>query len=242
MGMLRELTIVIFIIICNFRAISGQTAFNGSFKMSFDVAEREKNVPLLWYVEDGKANNQMTFELQDEMIKKGVSKRVLFNPSDSTWTMLIEFNKIKQGSRIHAAAMYRDSIKHTSLIVKSTKEKRIIEGYQCSKIIFESDSSIAEGWVTKDINFDLCNIYRLLSHCGMMNEYIQKGEWYFSDKVKTMILELTSRNKSTGESYTLKITNVTPGNINKKFFNLDGFKISDIPEGLNCGVSIENSK
>lgn len=140
----------------------------------------------------------------------GVSKRVLFNPSDSTWTMLIEFNKVKQGSRIHASAMYRDSVKHTPVTIKTTKEKRIIDSYHCNKIIFESKDHIAEGWVTKEINFDLCNIYRLLSHCGMMNEYIHKGDWYFSDKVKNMILELTSRNKITGEIHTLKISNVKP--------------------------------
>lgn len=216
-----------------------QNPFYGSFTMSFESTDSIKNIPLQWHILQEVDGGKMTFELQDEMKKKGVSKRVLFNPADSTWTMLIAFNKIKQGSRIHAAAMYRDTIKHIPLNVKITKEKKIIDGYMCNKIIFESDQNIAEGWMTKNIKFDICNVYGLLSHCGMMNEYIHKGDWYFADDIHHMIIQLNSRNKETGKTYSLKISNIKAGDVNLNFFKIDDFKIADIPEGLNCGISVK---
>jgi glucan-binding YG repeat protein len=206
--------------------------------MSFSSTDSIKNIPLQWFIQKQTDGGKMTFELQDEMKKKGVSKRVLFDPADSTWTMLIAFNKIKQGSRIHAGSMYSDTIKHIPLIVKSTREKKIINGYSCNKIILESEENIAEGWVTKEIKFDLCQIYKLLSHCGMMNEYIQKGDWYFANS-NNMIVELNSRNKETGKIFSLKISNILPGDMNENFFKIDDFKIADIPEGLNCGISVK---
>ena len=207
--------------------------------MSFNISDSAIETPLLWNIEPVSEGGKMAMEIQDEMIKKGVSKRVLFNPADSTWTMMIAFNKIKQGSRIHAAAMYRDTTKRSVLLKKSSTETRKIEGYHCKKIILESEKYSADVWITDEIKFDLTNIYRLLCHCGMMSEVIRKGDWYFSKDIKNMIMEITSRNKITGENYTMKITSVKPGEINKIFFTTEGFKIADIPEGLNCGVVME---
>ena len=42
--------------------------------------------------------------------------------------------------------------------------------------------------------------------------------------------------KITGETYTMSISIVKSGDINNSYFTTDGFKISDITEGLNCGV------
>src|SRR5258708_31762987 len=114
-------------ILLNFFVIntSAQSSFRGSFLMSFISEEKNKiNAPLLLNVDSGK----MVMEIQDEMKKKGVSKRVLFDPVDSTWTMGIEFTNVKQATRIHAAAMFRDSTEKKKITVKVTREKRLIEG------------------------------------------------------------------------------------------------------------------
>ena len=77
----------------------------------------------------------MVLQVQDNMLKKGVNKRVLFKPADSTWTMTISFNNVKQGTRIHGAAMFRDTAKHKPVKFTNTSEKKILEGYICNKII-----------------------------------------------------------------------------------------------------------
>jgi hypothetical protein len=51
-----------------------------------------------------------------------------------------------------------------------------------------------------------------------------------------MILEVRSLNLATGDIYTMKISNLQPGASNPELFEIDGYRISVIPEGQNCGV------
>ena len=71
-----------------------------------------------------------------------------------------------------------------------------------------------------------------------MSEFVRNGDWYKFNKINGMILEVTSKNKSTGESYTMSISEIKTGVINNTFFSINGFLISDIPEGQNCGVKV----
>jgi len=184
---------------------------------------------------------KMAMEIQDEMKKKGVDKRVLFNPQDSTWTMLMEYVNTKIGTRIHAAAMFRDSTKVSKMKMKSSAARRTIAGYSCKKIILESDAYRSEVWLTNQFNFDLCYLYKLMNHCGLMSEYVRHGDWFTWKNSRGMIIEVTSANKKSGESYTMNISMIKPGIINESLFNTKGFKISEIPEGQNCGVPVKDN-
>jgi hypothetical protein len=203
--------------------------------MSFISQESDKEFPLLWNVESLSSGGKIVMEIQDEMKKKGVSKRVLFNNNDSTWTMLMSFNKVKQGTRIKANAMYRDTMKHRKISTKMTKEKKIIQGYNCNKMIVESEKYFADVWTTNEIKFDLCRVYRLLSHCGMMNKSISNGDWFMVKSLKNIVMEVTSKNKSTGMTYTMMVTELKPNVTDTSQFASKGFLISDIPEGQSCG-------
>ncbi len=218
----------------------GQENFSGNLLMSFKASiGPNKDFPLLWNIEKEIEGGRMVLEIQDDMQKKGVSKRVLFNPKDSTWIMMMEYNQVKQGTKIHAAKMFNDTLKPTLFKINKTKEKRIISGHECKKTILISDKFISEVWTTKELKLNLSYIYKLLSHCGLMSESIRNGDWYNFNKISGMILEVTSKNKSTGESYTMSISDIKTGVINNKFFSTNGFRISDIPEGQNCGVVIK---
>lgn len=219
--------------------ISAQKPFQGSFLMSFNSAEPDKDSPLLWNIRLDSTGGEMALQVQDNMLKKGVNKRVLFKPADSTWTMLINFNKVKQGTRIYAAAMFRDTSKHRPVTVRKLKDEKIISGYLCKKLTVESEKYFAEVWYTNEIKFDMCGIYRLLSHCGMMSEVVRKGDWFMNRKLKTMVLEATSTNKKTGLFYTMIISGIN-SLIDQSFFDLNGFKISEIPEGENCGPIVKD--
>jgi len=222
------------------KIVAGQEPFNGSFLMSFKSDVESKNdFPMLWNIEKLKSGGRMVLEIQDEMQKKGISKRVMFNPSDSTWMMLMEYNLVKQGTRIKASKMFTDSLKQTNFQVIKKNEKNIIEGYKCKKITLESDQYFSEAWVTSDIKFNLGYMYKLLSHCGLMGEFVSKGDWFTYKNISGMVLEVTSKNKSTNQTYTMSISTIKPGIITESFFSTKGFKISDIPEGQSCGVSVK---
>ena len=218
---------------------AGQEYFNGNFLMSFKTSmSPNRDFPLLWNIEKEMEGGQMVLEIQDDMLKKGVSKRVLFNPNDSTWIMMMQYNQVKQGTKIHAAKMFNDTIKPELFKIKKTKEKRNVSGHVCKKIILTSDKYISEVWTTEELKLNLSYIYKLLSHCGLMSEFVRNGDWYKFNKINGMILEVTSKNKSTDESYTMSISEIKTGVINNTFFSINGFLISDIPEGQNCGVKV----
>jgi len=214
-----------------------QEVFRGSFVMSFEFpsSQGKSEPPFLWNIDGSK----MAMEIQDEMKNKGVSKRVLFDPADSSWVMSISYNKVKQATRIHAAAMFRDSITHELPVVKKTRLTKMISGYPCRLYKMESSLYSAECWFTGAIEFDIGNICKLLQHCGMMSAMVGKGDWFYREQKKGMILEVKSTSKKSGESYTMLISSLEQNAVNPALFSLDGFKISEIPEGQNCAPILE---
>src|SRR6185436_8480523 len=231
---LRLIAIGLLFFCCGIISSSAQKIFNGSFMMTFSSSQQnaKQDPPMFWNVDSGK----VMMEIQDEMYKKGVSKRVLFTPADSTWTMIMQLRSVKEAVRVHANAMFHDTMKQPEIKTKSTSEKKVIEGFNCKKIIIENDSAIDEAWITSEIKFNLSKIYKLLCHCGLMGGFAEKGSWYFQKNPKGMVLEVTSKRKDNGHSYTMNISQIQPGIINKNLFDLKDFKFSDIPEGQNCGT------
>ena len=239
--LMRRKPIILCVLIACFFDTTGQDIFHGSFLMSFKSSSNENTeAPMLWNIESVAAGGKMGLEIQDEMLIKGVSKRVIFNPADSTWTMLLSLNSVKQGTMVRRAAMYREEETKKITKVLNTEEKRIINGYKCRKTIVESKAYIAELWITDKVKFDLCRIYKLLAHCGMVSEFMRKGDWFYWHNDKGMILEVLSRNKESGENYSMTISDIKKDVVNEKAFDMIGFKISEIPEGQNCGVKMED--
>ena len=217
-----------------------QADFSGSFLMSFESTGSEKQEPSLsWNVHSTKSDHKMVMEIKDEMNKKGVSKRVLFDPADSTWIMMMAYNNVKQAVRVHASSMFRDSVPPKKVVFKKTNIEKVIEGYKCKKYTLESENYFSEIWVTEQVEFNLNKVYTLLSHCGMTGDLVRKGDWFRQKKIRGMILEVRTTNKSTGSNYTVKITQIKSGIIEEALFKLTGFRISDIPEGQNCGAVLE---
>jgi hypothetical protein len=205
--------------------------------MTFNSAQVNASLndaPMLWNIDSPK----MVLEIQDDMKKRGVSKRVLFDSVDSSWTMIMQFNNVNQATRICAAAMFRDTAKLQLPKIIPTKDKQTIYGYFCKKYITESDDYHAELWVTDKINFNLFKIYELLSHCGMMTDFVRKGDWYRLRKIKGMVMQVKSVKKETGETYSVSISEIKPGIVTDSLFSLKGFRISEIPEGQSCGPTV----
>ena len=74
----------------------------------------------------------------------------------------------------------------------------------------------------------------------VVSEFMRKGDWFYWHNDKGMILEVISRNKESGENYSMTISDIKKDVVNEKAFDMIGFKISEIPEGQNCGVKMED--
>ncbi len=237
--MIRK-TVILLCLTLKLTLLSAQNSFHGNFLMSFrSAAGSDQDAALLWNIQSALDGGKMAMEILDDMKIKGVTKRVLFNPADSTWTMTMEYVNSKVGTRIHAAAMFRATMKVQKIKMKTSGGRRIIDGYRCKKIILESDDYLSEVWLTDQFTFDLCYISKLVTHCGLMSDYVRHGDWFNWKNTKGMILEVTSTKKKTGESYTMNISEVKAVEVSQAFFNTSGFKISEIPEGQNCGAGLE---
>lgn len=239
---LRVFVMLILIHLASMDYVIAQADFQGRFLLTFNTTTGSSpEAPLMWNVQSKSGGRRMAIEIEDDMRQKGVKKYVMFNPVDSTWLMLMEIGNIRQGTKIHRAAMYRDTIKEEKSKYLITKEHRIIAGYDCKKCVRISNLYTSDLWITEQLNFDISNGYRLLSHCGMMGEIVRKGDWYNFKNKKGMILEVTSKNKVSGETYTIGVSAVKPNQADEKLFNVNAYKLSDIPEGQNCGP-VENAR
>jgi hypothetical protein len=214
-------------------------SFNGSFLMTFSSEKDYSDYPMRWYAHNSSSEKKIAMEVQDEMIVKGVSRRILFDNADSTWTMLIAFNSIKQATRIRVASVFSDTMFQKKIKIIKTKESKILSGYKCRKIITESAGYTTEIWMTEDIKFDMLTIYKLLSHCGMLSDNVKKGDWYKAIGLHGMAIQVMSINKISGDAYTMRISEIKTNDIRPEFMSLTGFRISDIPEGQSCGIAVE---
>lgn len=204
--------------------------------MSFESTGTQSKEPsILWTIRQDTKHPDYMMEIKDEMNVKGVIKRAMFSPADSTWIMTLAYNMNKQAVKVHSSSMYRDSVQDDKKITfKKTTEQKRIQGILCRKVIFESEKYYSEVWVSDSFKVELAKLYGLMSHCGMAGEFIRKGDWYKTGKVKGMILEVYCREKKTGASYTIRISSIHTGSVDDKIFSLSGFKISEIPEGQSC--------
>lgn len=212
-----------------------QQIFRGSFLMSFSFSTKENMPPLLWNVDGDK----IAIEIQDTMKRKGVTRRIVFNALDSTWTMCMEFNNVKQGTRMRTQKMAGKEVAIKPSHLKTINSKIKSGMYAAEKKVCQTKTSTDTLDVTQQFNFDVPKHYQLLCHCGLINISLRKGSWYHIKKNKGMIVTAKSFDKLNNNSYTVSITNIKPGDINPDLFNLKGFKISDIPEGQSCGPMVK---
>jgi hypothetical protein len=228
---------IIFSLILKSAGAFSQKDFSGAFTMRIQTSDpSDKEWPLNWFLQSKSEGSKMAMIIKDDQSQKGVIKRVIFNPSDSTWLMLMGINKIKQGTKIHRAAMFRDSTERVIYRLANSNETKFIEGYKCRKFILKTKKNESEIWVTNQLNCNIGFLYKLLRHCGMIESSARKGDWHRAKLIKGMILEVRSLNLATGDIYTMKISNLQPGASNPELFEIDGYRISVIPEGQNCGV------
>lgn len=234
--------ITVFAVFTLTNPLYGQVEFKGTFKMVINATDKNgTSTDFNWSIESKKEGGRLSMQIMDDQIKKGVIKRVLFNPSDSTWLMLMGINKIKQGTKVHRAAMFRDSSEQSILKLIKSNQTKIISGYKCTKYKLKTEKYNSELWITNQYNCNIGIIYKLLRHCGMIESSSRKGNWYTAKYIKGMILEIRSVNNITNEAYSIILSNIHYGEINKTLFDYEGYRISIIPEGQNCGVQKEEN-
>lgn len=212
-----------------------QQTFDGSFVMTFINVNGNDTLysPLLWC----KKGKRIAIEIQDKGKLRGISQRVLIDPADSTWSMILDASNAKNAARVHAAKMFRDTITTQLFKVTRTSSSKNISGFTCKKTIIESRQFKTELWITEQLNFNLGAVYRIIEHCGMMSSYIPKGDWCWWNNKKGMVIQVIVFDKATSKNYKMSLSAIKAGKVDNNLFDLKNFVIAEIPEGQHCGIS-----
>ncbi len=217
----------------------GQNTFVGTFSMNFQTnySDTTNLCKLNWTIDKIGNNNRQVMEMDDDMKRRGVNKRVLFDFIDSSWTMVMAIKNIKQGTKIKATKMYKDSCDSKKINLKQIKGQEIISGLKCRKLLITNSDYESEVWITDQYNYDASKLYELMLHCGLMNPILKKGKWYeYHLRKKGMIIKVKTKNKIIDEYYIMQLDQIKQGKINYSDFDISGYKISVIEEGKNCGA------
>ena len=107
-------------------------------------------------------------------------------------------------------------------VITDTKETRVIEGYNCHKLLVKTDQASSEVWVTNDVDFSFDAISTALSQ-GAKDASMPTGYKGFPIQIITM--------KGT-DKVTMTFKNIKKGPVNDSLFDLTGYKLTEMPSGL----------
>lgn len=231
----KQLFFLTLFALCAGISVSCAQNFRGRFLMSFSFNTKENMPPLLWNVDGDK----IAIEIQDTMKRRGVTRRILFSAKDSTWTMAMAFNNVKQATRMRTKNMEGKETPLNPKALKPVSGTYTSEHYAVTKLVYDSKECTDSISTISTIAFDLPCYYTMLCHCGLVNQSLRKGRWHTLKKSRGMIIYARSFDKKSGELYTVSISDIKHGDINPSLFSLEGFKISDIPEGQSCGPMVK---
>jgi hypothetical protein len=218
-------------------SVNAQTKFEGDFLFKWNSSlVSNTEYPLLCHVKNETSGNKLAIEILDDLRSKGVKKSILFDPADSTWTMLISINNLKMGTSVKRGAIFRDRKKEPSIKIKRLNINKKINGYTCREIVLESNAFMTSIWITNQFSFETETLFSLLAHCGVLENLKSECDWQTWSPGKGMILRVDSKNKKTNELISLNISEIKTHKVDDFVFSKEGYKISIIPEGQNCGV------
>ena len=218
---MRTLVVFVFIImLSSFR----EDGFEGRFTISV-TSEEFDPVTMAWTTKD----NLAMMDLGTDQSAKGVPKQLLLNTSDTTVSLLMSFGNYKRGTKL------------VPVKIRKHQETKRIGSHTAQRVTMDSKEYFSELWITPELSVDIFILYRMMTHCSLINRLALNGDWYQSGMPGTP-LEIATRNKKTGKRYLVKVENLTAAAVASSVFDLAGYKISEIAPGQNCGTMVPEAK
>lgn len=156
--------------------------------------------------------------------------RTIFDKKEKTMTMLVE----KEG--MEKMAMVRKMNDAADLAGKEPKdfkittaeETKMIDGYNCKKVIVETNETNSEMWMTEDINLNYSETFSMINRGnGPASSAAPQMENY--KDLKGSPLEMTFTNKKTGSVSHIWITDIVKEKVDESFFDTSSYKVYDMP-------------
>ena len=152
--------------------------------------------------------------------------RMIVDMTASTTTILMENNGKKHGMVRPANEASLRANSHDNSKVTETKEKKVIDGYQCHKVIIESDKFKSEAWITNDAGISMEDLSMVLTATrGPMGDPSGLG----GKSIMGCPIEVTTTDKTKKTESTMHIKDIKKGPVDASVFSTDGYEMSQMP-------------
>lgn len=110
-----------------------------------------------------------------------------------------------------------------------TNETKIIDGYNCKKVIIESDDNKSDLWMTTDLKLSMKDLLATMSaNKSPASITFRSMNKNFGDHPGVSMLTYIT-NKKTNEVTIMTLHNVKTAKVDEKVFNTDDFQLMDTP-------------
>lgn len=209
--------------------------FVGSFNMEFTTSSGGKSLK----EESGKMRmniDQFKVAIIPEFTEEGQS-RIILDRQTGQMTMLTTDKKGKKtGIRMKMPKIVVESevveSKSSEPKITITNEKKMIEGYSCTKVIIEDTDYRTEAWVSEDKNLSLFEIF---SFIDISNQQKSGSKQDIYAGLTGLAMESTTVSKKRDETTVVKITNLNKGNLDSGVFSTDGYQVVDMANMMDFG-------
>ncbi|MEO5570686.1 MAG: DUF4412 domain-containing protein [Bacteroidia bacterium] len=198
--------------------------FEGSYLMHIENV-KQKNT----------ADMQLTFKGEKSCMEMITAQnagkfKTIIDKKEKTMTILVskdETNKVAMVRKMpDASEMANKEGKEPKITV--TDEAKTIEGYNCKKIIAESDDNTTEMWVTEELGLTYADMVGMMQSGGGASSNMAANMHNYKD-VKGIPLEMHMSSKlKPDEKTVITIKNIKKGNVDASIFDTTGYQFMDM--------------
>lgn len=155
-----------------------------------------------------------------------VPLKILVDQSKNTQYMLTEKGTNKVAAQVDAFNPDNAGEKSATPKIEVTKEIRVIDGMNCTKVTAETDETSTTMWVTSDLSVNYSDLFRIVN--TNRNAPGSRSALPATKNINGFPLEVLSKDKKTSEEVKINIRNVNTEKLDPALFSLDGYRLTDM--------------
>jgi hypothetical protein len=198
--------------------------FEGSYKIHIENALKKTNGDMQITMKGDKSAMEILTAPNAGKVK------TIFDKKEKTMTILVDkdgTNKMAMVQKMpDASATEGTSAKDAKITV--TNETKTIDGYNCKKVIAESDESTTTMWVSEEPGLTYADMFAMMSMGRGPASNISSNMKNYKD-VKGIPLEMNIKSKNTAEGETvITLKNIKKETVNPSVFDTTGYQVMDM--------------
>jgi uncharacterized protein DUF4412 len=206
--------------------IASAQSFEGSYLVHIENTQKKNTADMQITMKGDKSCMEMISAQNAGKFK------TIFDKKEQTMTILTEkdgANKMAMVRKMPDANELKDKEKSgKEAKITVTNETKTIEGYNCKKVIAESDESTTEMWVTDELGLTYSDMFGMMHRGRGPASGMAMNMQNYKD-VKGVPLEMHTRNKNkTDEDTTILVKNIKKGNVDASVFDISGYQVMDM--------------